>query len=164
MSKQLAGYVNEYRRQLEAGIIQQAYRGVMNYIMDLRNYFANKYYGDIVVGNIHHGYMDFTYFSVTPLLLKDKKLKVAIIFFHESMRFDIWLAGQSRQVQKKYWEFIKGGDWKEGAVSSSPRDSILESVLIGRADFEDQDAMTGQIEDKAMRFIDEIVASPYFRE
>ena len=32
-------YVNEYRKQIEKGDIKEAYKGLMNYIMDLRTHF-----------------------------------------------------------------------------------------------------------------------------
>jgi len=34
--------MNEYRIQLQKGAIQEAYRGLMNYIMGLRLYFEKK--------------------------------------------------------------------------------------------------------------------------
>ena len=36
-------YMHEYQKQLEKGYIQEAYKGLMEYIMDLRVYFKNKY-------------------------------------------------------------------------------------------------------------------------
>ncbi len=31
----MSEYINEYRKQLEKGVIQRAYQGLMKYIMDL---------------------------------------------------------------------------------------------------------------------------------
>jgi hypothetical protein len=59
-------HINEYRTQLEKGSIQKAYKGLMEYIMDLRTYFKNKYPGYFVSGSIYYGYMDMTYFSFFP--------------------------------------------------------------------------------------------------
>ena len=36
-------YISEYRKQLEKGTIKKAYKGLMEYIMDLRTHFKNKY-------------------------------------------------------------------------------------------------------------------------
>jgi len=35
--------------------------------------------------------MDMTYFAFTPSELKEKKLKIAIVYLHEQNRFDAWL-------------------------------------------------------------------------
>jgi Family of unknown function (DUF7000) len=90
--------INEYRRQLEKGAIQKAYRGVMEYIMDLRTNLKNKYPDYFVSGSIYYGYMDMTYFSFFPKSLKDRNLKIAIVFLHEPFRFEAWLAGVNKQV------------------------------------------------------------------
>ena len=58
-------YMYEYRKQLEKGCIQEAYGGLMGYIMDLRIYFKNKY-PQYFVSGIYQGYMDMTYFSFSP--------------------------------------------------------------------------------------------------
>jgi hypothetical protein len=50
----------EYRRQLEKGIIQGAYRGLMAYFNDLRSYFKKKYPDYLVSGRDYYGYMDMT--------------------------------------------------------------------------------------------------------
>jgi len=66
----LQDYMNEYRKQMDKGIIQKAYKGLMEYILDLRTHFQNKYPDYIVSGNIYHGYLDMTYFSFFPQTLK----------------------------------------------------------------------------------------------
>jgi hypothetical protein len=55
--------MNEYRKQLEKGAIQEAYKGLMEYILALRTHFKNKYPDYFVSGSIYYGYMDMTYFS-----------------------------------------------------------------------------------------------------
>jgi len=74
-------YINEYRKQLAKGAIQKAYQGLMEYIMNLRTHFQNNYPGYFVSGSIYYGYMDMTYFSFTPQSLKQRNLKIAIVFF-----------------------------------------------------------------------------------
>ena len=39
----LQSNLNEYKKQMEKGTIQKAYKGLMEYILDLRTYFNNKY-------------------------------------------------------------------------------------------------------------------------
>ena len=63
-------YIEEYRIQLEKGAIKKAYRGLMEYMMDLRTHFKDKYPDFYVSGSIYLGYMDMTYFSFFPKSIK----------------------------------------------------------------------------------------------
>lgn len=81
--------IDEYKKQLEKGAIQVAYRGLIQYMMDLRTHFMQKYPEYAVSGSIYYGYMDMTYFSVVPESLKKRNLKAAIVFLHEAFRFEV---------------------------------------------------------------------------
>ena len=148
----------EYRDQLKKGIIQKAYKGLMDYIMDLRAYFNNKYPDHFVPGNIYFGYMDMTYFSFTSKALKDRNLKVAIVFVHEAFRFEAWLAAVNKQVQEKYWKMIRESGWDKYHLVPDVKgnDAILEHVLVGDPDFGDLDALTSQIEKETLKFIEDV--------
>lgn len=82
--------------QLRNGAIQRAYRAMLSYMMGLRTYFKNKY-PDSFVSALYQGYMDMTYFSISPLSLKQRDLKLAIVFNFEAFRFEAWLAGRNRR-------------------------------------------------------------------
>ena len=150
--------MNEYRKQLEKGAIQQAYRGLMQYIMDLRTFFQNKYPDYVVSGSIYYGYMDMTYFAFSPPSLKDRKLKVAIVFVHEAFRFEVWLAAYNKVVQSEYWRLLKESGWGKYEVVSTTKgvDAIVEHTLVANPDFADLDALTRQIESGALEFIQEV--------
>ena len=54
MNPKFHEYIVEYKKQLDKGIIQKAYKGLMEYIMSLRTYFHNKYPDYFVSGNIYY--------------------------------------------------------------------------------------------------------------
>ena len=151
-------YMNEYKKQMKKGDIIKAYKGLMEYIMYLRTYFKNKYPDYFVSGNIYYGYMDMTYFSFIPKSLKDRKLKIAIVFLHETIRFEAWLAGYNKQVQTKYWKLFKESGWNKYRFVSTTKgeDSILEHTLVDKPDFGDLDSLTIQIEKAILEFIKNI--------
>jgi hypothetical protein len=151
-------YMNEYRKQLEKGAIQKAYKGLMEYIMDLRTHLQNKYPDYFVSGSIYYGYMDMTYFSFFPETFKDRRLKIAIVFVHATCRFEAWLAGYNKQVQSKYWKLFKESDWNKYHLVSTTQgvDSILEHVLVDSPDFSDLDTLTEQIEGATLEFIADV--------
>ncbi len=151
-------YMKEYRKQMEKGDIKEAYKGLMDYIMSLRTYFENKYPNYFVSGNIYFGYMDMTYFSFIPQFLKRKKLKIAIVFHHGACRFEVWLAGNNKQVQTKYWKLFKERNWEKYRVPSTTKgiDSILEYTVVEKPDFSDLDMLTQQIERETLKFIKDV--------
>jgi len=148
-------YMLEYRKQVEKGDIQKAYKGLMEYIMSLRTYFAQKYPDHFVSGSIYYGYMDMTYFSFIPESLKQRKLKAAIVFVHETCRFEVWLAGVNKQVQAEYWKLLKESGWNKYPLVPTTKgvDSIIESILVDKPDFCDLESLTSQIESKTLKFI-----------
>jgi hypothetical protein len=151
-------YMREYKKQIERGDIQKAYKGLMEYIMGLRMHFKNKYPDYFVSGSVYYGYMDMTYFSVYPGSLKDRKLKAAIVFVYEMFRFEVWLAGFNKQVQSKYWKLFKESGWDKHHIVPTTKgvDSILEHILADNPDFSDLDALTNQIESGTLKFIADI--------
>jgi hypothetical protein len=150
--------MNEYRKQLEKGMIQEAYKGLMEYIMDLRTHFQKKYPDYVISGSIYYGYMDMTYFSCFPQSLKHRNLKIAIVFIHEAFRFEVWLSGYNKQSQTKYWKLLSESDWNKYHLVSTTKgvDSILEHILVDNPDFSDLDTLTEQIETGTMQFIEDV--------
>ena len=147
--------MNEYKKQLKKGYIQEAYQGLMEYIRDLRSHFTNKYPNYSVSGSIYYGYMDMTYFSLFPEFLKSRKLKIPIVFVHDTFRFEVWLSGSNRNIQTKYWELLKESDRHKYTLAPDPRavDYVLDHILINNPDFSDLDTLTGQIESGTLEFI-----------
>lgn len=151
-------YMEEYQKQMKKGTIQKAYRGVMEYIRGLRMHFKNKYPEYFVSGNIYYGYLDMTYFSFTPESLKRRKLKVAIVFIHDTCRFEVWLGGYNKHVQKTYWKVIKKTIGRKYHIPSTIKgsDSIIEYIIVDNPDFSNLDSLTKQIEKGTLTFISDI--------
>jgi len=148
----------EYRQQLQKGVIQQAYRGLMDYMHSLRAYFQKNYPEYEVPGNLYFGYMDMTYFAIFPQELKQRKLKVAIVFLHEAFRFETWLSGANRQVQVDYSNLIREKGWNKFKLTANPKasDSILEHILVAEPDFRDFDSLTKELECGTVKFISDL--------
>jgi hypothetical protein len=149
--------MTEYRRQLAKGVIQQAYRGLMDYFWSLKSFFEKKH-PEYAFGGVYYGFMDMTYFPLFPQALKLRKLKIAVVFVHESFRFEIWLAGVNRNIQAKYWKLIKVSGFNKYCFPATTKgaDSIVERVLVENPDFGDLDALTRQIEKGTLMFIKDV--------
>ena len=147
-----------YREQLQKGAIQEAYKGLMEYILSLKTQFKNRHPEFVVPSNIYFGYMDMTYFSIVPEALKERGLKIAIVFLHREFRFEVWLAGVNKNVQMDYWKRINESGWNKYLLVPTLKgaDSILEHVLAENPDFNDLNALTNQIEQETLSFISEV--------
>ena len=148
----------EFQKQLEKGVIQKAYQGLMAYMLSLKNHFATTYPDLIVTGSIYSGYMDMTYFSILPKSLKARELKIAIVFLFDAFRFEIWLSGKNKQVLAKYWKIITDSHWDKYKLMAPGKgvDSILEGILVDNPDFGDLASLTKQIDIRASEFIQDI--------
>jgi len=151
-------YMQEYKKQLEVGVIQKAYKGLMEYMMGLKTYLKKKYPDYSVSSNLYLGYMDMTYFPITPMSLKNRHLKIALVFNYEQFRFEVWLGGYNKMAQMQTWEMFMESDWNKYHIVSSTKgvDSIVEYVLVENPDFSDLDSLTDMIEKKTILFIEDI--------
>jgi len=151
-------YISEYKKQMGKGDIRKAYQGLMEYMMNLRLDLKSKYPEYSVSGSLYLGYMDMTYFAFTPEFLREKKLKIALVFIHEKVQFEVWLSGSNKQIQRKYWELFKDRDLGNYRMPSSIEgvDFIVEGTLVDNPDFDDLDALTEQIESGILGFIGEV--------
>lgn len=151
-------FIDEYKKQLKLGVIQDVYKGLMGYIRDLRTHFKKKYPDYFVSSSIYQGYMDMTYFSFFPKSLKQRNLKIAIVFLHDAFRFEVWLAGANKQVQTNYWNLFSESNWNKYHVVPTTKDvaSIVEYILVDNPDFIDLDALTKKIEKDTLKFIRDI--------
>lgn len=148
--------VNAYKEQLQKGDIQQAYSGLVKYVMRLGITLSKNLAEHYSFGNLFQGYMDYTYFYYSNEFLKERKLKLGLVLNHPKMQFEIWLFGQTIPIQEKYWQYFKSTKWNEGRTSK-PQYSILETVLIANPDFNDLDALSRQIEEQLLSISNEII-------
>ena len=102
--------------------------------------------------------MDMTYFSILTKSLKDRDLKIAIVFLYDAFRFEIWLSGKNKQVLAKYWKIINKSRWDKYKFVEPVKgvDSVVEHILVDNPDFRDLDALTKQIEQGTLEFIQDI--------
>jgi len=152
--------MQEYKRQMEIGAVPKAYRRLMDYLMALRTHLQKKHPDYFLSSSLYQGYMDMTYFAFTPRSLQRKKLKIAIVFVHESCRFEAWLAAANKQVQAKYWQWFKEAGWNSSSLVPTIKgaDSILETVLVNEPNFSDETGLNKKIEQAALTWVKEIEA------
>jgi hypothetical protein len=111
-----------------------------------------------VPGGLYTGYMDMSYFSIITPSMKDRKLKIAVVFIHEMCRFEVWLAGVNKGVQAEYWKKIKQSGWNQYQLVATTQgaDAIIEHVLVETPDFDDLEELTKRLQNGTLSFIEVI--------
>ncbi|MEQ8415935.1 MAG: hypothetical protein RIB71_15760 [Imperialibacter sp.] len=157
--KNLNHYVAIYKEQLEKGDILVAYNHLVKFVMKLRADFINSSLSEqYSFTGILHGYMDYTYFYYSDEFLKSRKLKLGLVLNHLEMRFEIWLLGSTKDVQKKYWDLLRESRWNKDR-KKMPKYSILEAVIENEPDFDDLPLLADKIEKKLVEQSEEIIGA-----
>ncbi|MBC3907280.1 DUF7000 family protein [Undibacterium umbellatum] len=142
-SKSLNSRISAYKAIFSNGEFQRTYQDLVGIVQTLRTEFSKKYKSEYSTANVLHGYVDFTYFYLQNDYLKKKKLKLAIVFNHKNANFELWLLGQTKDVQVLYWKKLREVKWvNEGAM---PEYSIFEVPLLLAPDFDNSTKLSESI-------------------
>ncbi len=157
MTESLNQEIQEYRLQLQKGYLQKAYKGIMSFMSELKTILERKY-PDFISSAMYFGYMDMTYFAITPPSLKNRNLKIAIVFLHAEGRFEGWLGGVNRKVQAEFIQYFSQKQLANYKISQVQPgvDSILETILVEKPDFDHPEELKLQIEEKIMGFVRDV--------
>ncbi|EJP4178165.1 DUF7000 family protein [Vibrio vulnificus] len=155
-SKSLNTQVLAYKKALESGEIQETYQSLVSIIQSLRVEFSKKYKEEFSVASILHGYIDFTYFYLQNDYLKSNKLKLAIVLNHQQANFELWLLGQTKDVQVSYWKKLKDVRWVNEC--SMPEYSIFEIPLLEHPDFDNLNQLSASVHKAFESLLREIFA------
>ncbi|MBN1822317.1 MAG: hypothetical protein JW833_16470 [Prolixibacteraceae bacterium] len=148
-------HFEDYKKQMELGILPEVYKGLIEYMMSLRTYFKSNF-PEYLVGSFYQGYMDMTYFPVVPISLKNSNLKFAVVFDHLKIRFEIWLSGKNRKIQKEYQNLLKQKELDKNYIFTENPDSIIEMVVVENPDFNDLNSITTEIERGIEKFVKDV--------
>lgn len=154
--KNLNHYIAIYKEQLAKGDILIAYDHLVKFVMKLRVNCIKNLSEQYSFTGILHGYMDYTYFYYTNDFLKSKKLKLGLVLNHLDMRFELWLLGSTKSVQKEYWELLKESTWNQGRTEM-PDYSILEAVIDPAPDFDNLPLLAEKLEQRLLAESQEII-------
>ena len=155
--KGLNQLIHEYTNQLQDGELQAAYKGILAFIGKLRIDLIKKYPQNDI-GHMYQGHMDMTFFSFKTEQLKDKGLKIAIVYLHEKGAFEVWLSARNRDVAKKY-EFIRASNILDDIIvfhDEANLEAIIECTLTSTPDFEDPDSLAAVIDQGVNKFVDAV--------
>lgn len=124
-----------YKQLMQTTSIQESYQEFIKLFRYIRNELKNEFTEYTFSSNIEENQMDFAYFQLTTPQLKQKGLKIQIIFVHKEFQFEVWLSGYNRKIQYSYYEALKSQDINY-ILNHKPTsvDYILKSTLSNQLD------------------------------
>ena len=146
--------ISQYTHLVRQHELQLAYRGILEYLGKLRATFL-KNCPQFDVSNLYQGYMDMSYFSLSTKSLKDKSLKIAIVYLHEKGDFEVWLSARNRDIAKSYasiLEDVLSSDANVFHDVNNP-DAIVEYSLVKTPDFENPSMLIDTIDQGVDKFV-----------
>lgn len=145
-----------YKTVLQEGIVPKVYKALLKYMHMVRNELAKNYPDDFYIGKVYEGAMDISYVSCTSSVLQQEKLKVVLVLNHEELQFEIWLCGQNKQVQRKYWELFQGSDWNSYPITPNADHAIMKHIVVAHPNFNEKQLLLKEIEEEIITFNKEI--------
>lgn len=140
--------VLSYRRALEDGSVQRAYKGVLSFVSQLQARLLERFPA-CAAGAFYPGYLDMTYFALTPPELRERKLKLAVVYLHAENRFELWLAANNRALQAEAAEQLAklppGG--YEVTRPAPGVDAIIAAIAAAEPDFDRLDDLMQTLAD-----------------
>jgi len=138
--------IRELQKRSSDGLIQRAYIGIVSYISRLRTVFADQR-GERAISGLYQGYFDMTYFALFSDELKERDLKLAVVFNYETFGYEVWLAARNRKIQRRYWELLLSTGYKKHRLVEPAIgiDAIVTAVLAADYSMEDEDSLTTHI-------------------
>lgn len=146
--------LNTYRTLLQTTELQKSYQEFVALFRFLRIRLAELMPEYKFQGNIVENAMDYSYFQFTDEELKAAGLKIAVVFVHADFRFEVWLSGVNRKVQRKYYEQLKDCELAYELTDNPERkDYILRCPIDDGFDISDGEAAAEEIRKAAVEMI-----------
>ena len=99
--------------------------------------------------------MDFSYFQLTDPDLKEKGIKIQIVFVHKDFRFEIWASGYNRKIQSRYYNHLKNQSMKY-YLNNNPEkiDYILKAEIEKNIELDNGEIVISKIKHVVLEMVD----------
>jgi hypothetical protein len=95
-----------------------------------------------------------SYFSLSTKSLKDKGLKIAIVYLHEKGSFEVWLSARNRDIARTHQSILdRLSDEMKVFHDKNNQDAIAECILTCTPDFEDQALLINTSDQGVEKFV-----------
>lgn len=99
--------IDDYTRAVAAGALPRAYRGILSALTAFQSAWKRSHPED-AVGALYPGYLDMSFISFASEPLRQKRLKISLVYLHAEGVFSLWLAAVNRSVQAETSAALQG--------------------------------------------------------
>lgn len=147
-----AALLEEYRTFLQTTELQKAYGEFVRMFRWLRTELERQMpdhrFQNAVSGNA----VDFAYFTFSDETLRQKGLKLAVVFDAGSFRLEVWLCGVNRAAGRRWAGALKDCPPPFEWAGECPGDWLVR--LPAKADLADGDAAAAAVKEAARQLLD----------
>ncbi len=155
----LSDCVESYSALVAQGEIARAYRAILAVLTRFKSSWETAHPADNV-GALYQGYLDMSFVSVAPAAFTGKRLKISLVFLHESGLFSLWLIAGNREIQKAVSESLKSiplGEYVRNPLAPGV-DAIIAHDLPKPYAFDDPATLNAMLLKAAETFTADMIA------
>lgn len=158
-TQSLSQSIEDYTRAVSAGGFPRAYRGILAALTAFQTAWKQSHPAD-AAGALYPGYLDMSFVSFAPESLRQKRLKISLVYLHAEGVFNLWLAAGNRAIQAETSAALRGkqiGPY-ELSVLKPGVDAIIALDLPKPYAFDDPQRLTQSLMRAAEAFAADMVA------
>lgn len=157
--KPLSACIDTYTNAVAQGDIAQAYRGILSALAQFKSAWETAHPQD-TVGSLYQGYMDMSFVAIAPASFAEKRLKISLVFLHDSGTFTLWLSAGNRAIQKSVSEAFRAVPLGQYSLSvlEPGVDSIIALDLPKPYAFDEPKSLTRMLVQAAEAFLADMAA------
>lgn len=139
----------EYKRIMDNTMIRSCYQQVISLIKTIASVLEERLPAYRFMKRIVENQMDVTYFQLTNERLKDRGLKIQVVFVHETCEFEVWMSGYNRNIQCAYAKVLAHQE-HPFLVSTDPvrDDYIVKTVIKNKMTDADAESIVSEMQRK----------------
>lgn len=147
-------YLETYKSLLATTELQLGYQEFIKLFRFLRIELEKELPDFSFSGNIVENNMDFAYFQLTDKDLREKGVKIQVVFVHKSFRFEVWVSGYNRKIQCSYYNKLKNQHLKYYLNDNPERiDYIFKAEIENNIELHSGDIVISKIKPVVLEMI-----------
>ena len=150
----LSNCIAAYCRAVREGDLPHAYRGILSALMAFKAGWEIAHPEDSV-GSLYQGYLDMSFVAVAPAVFGARRLKISLVYLHESGVFTLWLTAGNRAIQAQTSQELAKKPLGSYSLSELKPgvDAIVSQDITPPYNFDEPERLTARLIDSAEQFL-----------
>ena len=158
-TESLVNCIEDYTRAVADARLPRAYRGILSALVQFQAAWKAAHPSDSI-GALYQGYMDMSFVAFAPASLAEKRLKISLVFLHDTGFFSLWLAAGNREIQKRVSEALRLAPLGTYSLCTLEPgvDAIIASDVPKPYGFDESEALTKELVAAAEAFTRDMIS------